>query len=204
MSGGSNASPHSDRARSSDESTSSRPVASALANGGGMIPKPVIIARSMSRMVATPSSSTRHDSTNALSEKRSTSRSVEASAAVLIEPLSGLRAQVAGVHALLHAAMDVEALAVGLLEVLGDVQHRVEAEHVGEEERAHGHGLGLGEHLVELLGGDLFLLLDAPHLRDRGVGDPVADEAGALGAADRHLPDGLGEIGRGLRGLRRG
>src|SRR3954452_5246562 len=151
MSGGSKSSPYSVWARSSALSTSSRPVASARAKGGGMIPKPVIIARSMSRIVATPSSRTRHDSTNALRLNRSTRAAVSMSAAVVIEPLPGLGPEVALAHQLLHPLVVVEAVAVGLLEVLGHLEHRVQAQLVGEEERAHRQRLGLGERLVDLL-----------------------------------------------------
>src|SRR4051794_35002244 len=148
MSGGSKSSPYSVWARSSALRTSSSPVASARAKGGGMIPKPVIIARSMSRIVATPSSRTRHDSTKALSVKRSTSAAVSMSAAVVIEPLPGLGAEVAIADELLHALVDVEAVAVGLLEVLGHLEHGVQAQLVGEEERPHGERLGVGDGLV--------------------------------------------------------
>src|SRR5262245_27628437 len=98
-----------------------------------MIPAPAIIPRSISRSEATPSSSTRQLSTSALSVNRSTMSWVSVSAAVLIEALPGLGAQVAGRDQLLHPPVHEEALAVGLLQMLGDVQHRVEPEQVGEE-----------------------------------------------------------------------
>ena len=99
----------------------------------------------MSVTVAMPSSSTRQASTNALSTKRCVSSScvelrltVGARLAVVVEALAGLRAELARLDVRLHALVDVEGLAtVGLLQVLGDVQHRVEAEQVGQEERPH-------------------------------------------------------------------
>ena len=48
--------------------------------GPGRMPAPIIIPISMSLAAATPSSSTRHDSTSAFSEKRSTSVSVSSTA----------------------------------------------------------------------------------------------------------------------------
>ena len=98
MVGGSKLCPHSCAARSNRASTSSSPCWSARAKGGGMIPAPAIIPRSMSFIEAMPSSSTRQLSTSALSVKRSTSAAVSMSAAVLIEPPSGLGAEVAGGH----------------------------------------------------------------------------------------------------------
>ena len=53
--------------------TSSRPVASARANGGGIRPAPAIIPRSRSLVETTPSSTSRHASTSALRLKRSAS-----------------------------------------------------------------------------------------------------------------------------------
>src|SRR6478609_4463397 len=184
---------------------SSSPWSSARANGPGNMPNPVIIARSMSRIVATPSSRTRQDSTNAFRPKRSTSvaASVVVSAAVLIEPLPGLLAEVAGGHQLLHALVHVEPLAVGVTQVLGDLEHGVQPEHVGEEERPHRQSARLLHELVDLLRGETLLLLDAPDLGDRGIGDAVADEPRNLAAADRHLADRLGEVGCRLHGLRR-
>src|SRR5438874_11760767 len=113
-----------------------------------MIPAPAIIPRSMSFIDATPSSSTRQLSTSAFSVKRSTSASVETSVSVLIEALAGLGPEIAGGDELLHPLVDVEALAVAVLEVLGDVQHGVEAEQVGEQERPHRRGLRVGHELV--------------------------------------------------------
>src|SRR4051794_25439190 len=135
---------------------SSSPRKSARANGPGIIPAPIIIPRSMSRTPAMPSSSTRQDSTNALSWKRSASASSTAGAAsvvsgVLIEALSALLAEIARLDELLHAAMDVEAVAVGVLHVLGDLERRVEPAHVREVERSHGDELGLRERLVDVL-----------------------------------------------------
>ena len=47
---------------------------------------------------------------------------------MLIEPPAGLDAEVTGVDQLTHPAVDVEAVAVALVEVLGDVHDRVDPE----------------------------------------------------------------------------
>src|SRR3954469_10076302 len=203
MSGGSKLSPHSDCARSSAASTSSRPCPSARANGPGMMPAPAIMPMSMSLMPATPSSSTRQASTSAFSPNRSTSVPVADSVAVLIEALSGLLAEVARLDQLLHLRRHVEAVAQRLVEVLGHVQDRVEPEQVGEEERAHRRSLRVGDELVYLVDSDVLLVADLPDLRDRRVEDAVDDEARRLGAADRLLADRLREVEGGLHGLLR-
>src|SRR3954452_3484085 len=164
MSGGAKASPHSDCARSSAASTSSRPCSSARANGPGMMPAPAIMPMSMSLMPATPSSSTRQDSTSAFRPKRSTSVAVADSVAVLIETLSGLLAEVARLDQLLHLRRDVEPVAERLVQVLGHVQDRVEAQQVAQEERPHRRGLRVGHGLVDLLDGDVLLVADLPDL----------------------------------------
>src|SRR4051794_7881668 len=145
----------------------------------------------MSLAEATPSSSTRHDSTRVFSPIRSTSVSVAApgSVPVLIEPLPGLLAEVPRLDELLHTRRHVVAVAVALLQVLGDVQHRVEAEQVGEEERAHGDGARVLDDLVDLLDVEVLVLGHAPDLRDRGVEDAVHHEARHLATADRGLAD---------------
>src|SRR5947209_18152051 len=102
-----------------------------------MIPAPAIIPRSMSLSEAIPSSRTRQLSTSALSVKRSTSAAVSSSVPVLIEALPRLGAEIAGGDQFLHLPMHVEPLAVGVAQMLGDVQHRVEPEQIGEEERTH-------------------------------------------------------------------
>src|SRR3954449_5034852 len=157
-------SPQDSGALSSALTISSRPRSSAAANGPGMIPAPIIMPMSMSLIVATPSSTRRHASTSDLSWKRSTtvSRTCSVSAAVLIEPLSGLLAVVAVVDQFLHAGVDVEAVAVGLDHVLRDVERCVEPGHVGEEERAHRQRLRLLDLPVDLLRGLARLLLCAP------------------------------------------
>src|SRR3954469_7690288 len=162
ISGGSNDSPHSEPARSSASSTSSRPRSSARANGPGRIPAPIIIPISMSLAEATPSSRTRQDSTSALRPKRSTSVSVAVPlAAVLMEPLPGLLAQVARLDELLHLRHHVEAIAVGVAQVLGHVQDRVEPEEVRQEVRSHRRDLGLLQALVDFLVVEL-LVVDRP------------------------------------------
>ena len=107
---------------------------------------------------------------------------------------AGLGAELAVGDELLHALGDVEAfLAVGLDEVLGDVQDGVEAEQVDEVVGPHGNDAGGAHALVDLLDREALLLLLAPDLRDAGVEDAVDDEAGNLGAGDRLLADRLGE-----------
>src|SRR5947209_13842281 len=115
-----------------------------------MTPAPAIIPRSISRTEAIPSSNTRQLSTSALRVKRSTRSAVSASVAVLIEPLPGLDPEVTSRDQLLHPPVDVEPVAQRLLQVLGDVQHGVEAEQVGEEERTHRRSLRLADDPVEL------------------------------------------------------
>ena len=66
---------------------------------------------------------------------------------------------------LLHALGDVEAfLAVGVDEVLGDVEDGVEAEQVAEVVGADGHDAGGGDAVVDALDRETLLLLLAPHL----------------------------------------
>src|SRR4051794_19458102 len=170
-----------------------------------MIPAPIIIPMSMSLIVATPSSTRRHASTRDLSWNRSTTVSrTPVSAAVLIETLSRLLAVVPAVAQLLHARVDVEAVAVRVDHVLGGVERGVEAGHVCEEERPHRERLRLLNFLVDLLRGLAGLLLRAPDLGGARHQDAVDDEAGDLTAADRRLADRLREVGRGLeRVLRR-
>src|SRR4051794_39837225 len=168
------------------------------------MPVPIISPRSMSRTPAMPSSSTRQASTSALSWKRSAIRSsiCAAVSGVLIEPLPGLRAELAALELLLHAAMHVEAVAVGLAHVARDLHDRVQAGHVGHPEGPHRHLRLLGDELVELLDVDPCLVLVAPDLAGGGHEDAVDHEAGALVAADGDLADRLGEVGGRLRGLR--
>src|SRR3954451_3959284 len=196
MVGGSVHSPQLAGAFSSALTISSSPRSSAAANGPGMIPAPIIMPMSMSLIVATPSSTRRHASTSDFSWKRSTTVSrTSVSAAVLIETLSGLLAVVAVLDQVLHAGMDVEALAVGVDHVLGDVERRVEAGHVREEERAHRQRLRLLDLLVDLLRGLARLLLRAPDLSGARHQDAVDDEARDLAAAHRRLTDRLREVG---------
>src|ERR1700749_309816 len=96
---------------------------------------PAISPRSMSFIDATPSSSSRQPSMNAFSAKRSSSSAVRGSAAVLIEPPPGLDAEVARVDQLTHSAVDIEAVPVALVEVLGHVHDRVDPQQIGDEER---------------------------------------------------------------------
>src|SRR5215217_7339445 len=163
--GGSKDGPHSRCARSSCSSMASRPASSARLNGPGRIPAPIIIPISMSLAEAMPSSRTRHDSTSVLSPSRSTSVLVAVSAvSVLIEALSGLGAEIAALDEFLHLRHDVEAVAERLVQVLGDVQDRVEAEHVGQEERAHRDRARTLDHLVDLLDVEALLVHRLPDL----------------------------------------
>src|SRR3954451_8820492 len=115
------------------------------------MPAPAIMPISMSLSDAMPSSRTRHDSTSVFSERRSTRVLVASAVSVLIEALSGLRAEVPGVDEFLHLRHHVEAVSQRLVQVLGHVQRRVEAEHVAEEERPHRERARLLERLVDLL-----------------------------------------------------
>src|SRR3954451_8145897 len=167
ISGGSNDSPHSEPARSSASTTSSRPRSSARANGPGRMAAPIIIPISMSLAEATPSSRTRQDSTSALSPKRSTSVSVAVPlAAVLMEPLPGLLAQVARLDEVLHLRHHVEAIAVGVAQMLGHVQDCIEAEQISQVVRAHRGRLRLLDQLVDLPYLQVLLLGHPPDLRD--------------------------------------
>src|SRR3954468_10447107 len=160
MTGGSTCSPHSSSARSSASRTSSSPRKSARANGPGTMPAPSIRPMSMSRTPATPSSSTRQASTNAFSWKRSASRSSTAvRSGVLIEALPALGAEGALVDELLHALVDVEAVAVGVVQVARHLQRGVQAAHVGHPERAHRHLRPLAQELVDVLDGGAGLVL---------------------------------------------
>src|SRR5947209_18479896 len=137
-----------------------------------MIPAPAIMPRSMSFSEAIPSSRTRQLSMSALRVKRSTSAVVSIST-VLIETLSGLHAEVALRHELLHALVDVEAIAECLLEVLGHLPDGVETEQLGEEERSHRRCLGVRDRLIDVLDVRAGLLLIAPDPRHARVADAV-------------------------------
>ena len=89
----------------------SRPASSARENGPGRMPAPIIIPTSMSFAEATPSSSTRQDSTRVLRPMRSTIVWRPDALAVLIEALPRLLAEVARLDQLLHPLGHVEALA---------------------------------------------------------------------------------------------
>src|SRR4051812_4420537 len=195
MSGGAKCSPHSCSACSSAATTSSRPRKSARANGPGIMPVPIISARSTSRTPATPSSTTRHASTIALSVKRSAIRSSSRlpGSIVLIEPPAALGPEVAALDALLHALVDVETVAVGVAHVAGNRHDGVEAGHVGHAERAHRHLDLFPDELVELLHRHAGLVLIAPDLRRDGGQDAIDHEAGAFERPDRHLADLLRE-----------
>src|SRR4051812_30032724 len=145
------------------------------------MPAPSISPMSMSRTPAMPSSSTRQASTNAFSWKRSASRSSTAvRSGVLIEALSALGAERAPLDPLLHALMDVEAVAVGVTQVARHLQRGVQAAHVGHPERPHRHLRALAQELVDLLHGRAGLVLVAPGLGGRADQDAVDHEARAL------------------------
>ena len=123
----------------------------------------------------TPSSSTQARLDEASSARSSSTSSVdvglgvarEVRLAVLVEALAaGLGAELALGDELLHALVDVEAVAVGLGEVLGDVQDGVEAEQVDEENGPIGATLRRADALVDLLDREALLLLRAPDLAD--------------------------------------
>src|SRR5947207_3359896 len=180
----------------------SSPASSARASGPGRIPAPIISPRSTSLVVATPSSTNDTASANALSWKRSTTVisavAASISAPVCVVALAGLLPELAGLHQLPHQRVDVEAVAVAGLQMLGDVEHRVQPEQVGQEEGPHRGHLRPGDLLVDLLRGAAALLLIAPDLGRRGVQHPVDHEPGVLAAANRILADLHGEVGRRL------
>ncbi len=118
---------------------------------------------------------------------------------------AGLRAELALADQALHALRHVEALvAVGLREVLGDVQDGVETEQIDQVVGADRDDARGADARVDLLDRELLLLLLAPDLGDARVEDPVDDEARNLGAGDRLLANRLGEGDGGGDGLRRG
>src|SRR5688572_27842381 len=167
------------------------------------MPVPIIMPRSMSRMPATPSSSPRQDSMTASCPTRSArASSTWTSVSVLIEALSGLLTEVARLHQLAHALVDVEAVAVRGDHVLGHLQRGVEARHVGQVERPHRREALALDELVDVLDVDARLVLVAPDLGGQRHQDAVDDEAGNLAAADRELLDRLREVGRRLHRLR--
>src|SRR5215211_7619973 len=205
--GGSKASPQSAWARSSCSTTVSSPASSARVNGPGRMPAPIIMPISMSFAEATPSSSTRQDSTRVLRPIRSTTQmrlDPPCALAVLIEPLPRLLAEVPRLHQLLHPLRDVEAVPVRVVQVLGRVKGDDEPGQVGQEERPHRDGALLLDYLVDLERVELLLLVHAPDLGGRRDEDPVDNEAGHLAAADRRLADRLGEVGGRLKRLVRG
>ena len=133
----------------------SSPSTSAFQNGGsrprrGSRPAPAIIPTSMSRTEQTPSSTSRQASISARQlNMRDQLLGVRLGVAgdrllaVFEEALAAaLGAELAFADKLLQALVDVEGLAVGVVEMLGDVEDGVEAEQVGEEEGAHRRHLG--------------------------------------------------------------
>src|SRR3954452_13515608 len=101
------------------------------------MPVPSIMPMSMSRTPATPSSSTMQASANAFRATRSPRRGAT-SAAMRVEPLPGLLAEVAAPHDLAHPPVYVEPrwVVVGGDHVLRNLDRGVEPRHVGEPERA--------------------------------------------------------------------
>jgi hypothetical protein len=120
---------------------------------------------------------------------------------VVIEALPALGAEVALLDQLLHRAVDVEAIAVGVVQVARDLDGRVQPRHVGDPERPHRHLRLLLHDPVDLLERRARLVLVAPDLARGRHEDAVDDEAGALRGVHGHLADPLGEGGRRLRGL---
>ena len=87
--------------------------------------------------------------------------------AVLVEAVAArLRAELALLHQTPHALVDVEALAVARVQVLGDVEHRVEPQHVAEDERPHRSRVRGRDPLVDLADRQAVLLLRPPDLAD--------------------------------------
>src|SRR5205823_6783642 len=171
----------------------------------GRMPAPIIMPISMSLRLATPSSRTRQASANAFREKRSTTlpaafRDACAVACsisltpVVVEALAGLLSEVPRRHQLLHLGRDVEPIAVGLLQVLGDVQDGVEPEQVAQVEGPHRRHLRVRDLLVDLLCGASGLVLVAPDLAGRRVENPVDHEARHLDTPNRVLADLLSEV----------
>src|SRR4051794_10498003 len=162
-------------------STSSSPRWSAVANGPGAMPVPSVIARSTSRTPAISSSTSMQASANAFRTTRSASAgSTAVSLPVLIEPLPALAAEVAAGDEPLHPPVDVEALAVGVAQVAGHLERRVEPGLVRQPERAHRGEVLLGDERVDRLRCDTGLVLVAPDLAGQRRQDPVDDEPGAL------------------------
>ena len=123
-------------------------------NGGkiprrGSMPAPAIIPRSISRVVADAllEEQARLDERLQGEQLRQVLGRVGVAGdlrlAVLVEAVAaGLGAELALVDQLLHPLVDVEAVPVGLPQVLGHVDDRVEAEEVAEDERAHRRRVG--------------------------------------------------------------
>ena len=100
--------------------------------------------------------------------------------------------------------MDVEALAEGLPQMLGHVEHRVEAEPVRELIRPDRRRLRGGDRLIHRGDRQALLLLRSPELADCRRQHAVDDETGVVGAADRGLADRGREARRRRHRLRRG
>ena len=66
----------------------------------------------------------------AVDDRQSQRVAASISASVRVVALAGLLAELAGLDQLLHLRVDVEAVAVAVVQVLGDVQDRVEPEQV--------------------------------------------------------------------------
>ncbi len=119
--------------------------------------------------------------------------------AVLVEAgTARFGSQLAFLDELLHTLMDVEGIAIALVQVLSDVVDGVEPEQVHQEERTHRRDVLGADLFIDLLDREPLLFLGAPDLADRGVEDAVDDEARDLLAHDRLLADRLREVDSGL------
>ena len=150
--GGAKRSPYFSSALSSRSRIVSRPSTSAFMNGGsrprrGSRPAPAIIPKSMSRWVATPSSRTSAASTKVLSASSSTSSSMSGSASPVEVRVARRCRRSRRRRSWRRACRRRRACACPRArrsgrrrtssQVLGDVQHGVEAEQVDEEVRPH-------------------------------------------------------------------
>jgi hypothetical protein len=87
--------------------------------------------------------------------------------------------------------------------MLGDVQHSVEAQHVGEQERSERRDLRVGDRTVQRSDVQPQLLLGAPQLAGGRRQHTIDDEARRVAAADRRLANRRREAGRHGHRLRR-
>src|SRR5690606_19286285 len=123
-------------------------------------------------------------------------------AIVAVEPFAGLAPELAGAHHLLHERSGAELRIPELLEQrLRGRQSNVDADQVGELQRADGH-VGAELHgAVDVLGRRHALGQRVHRVVDVGDEESVHDEPGLVLAHDRRLADAFGERARLLDGL---